>query len=516
MILPLDHRPALRTALRQLARGILAFYAHAYSPPRRPPGLGLGATLVLGFAAVAVISVLAMATGAPILAIGIANGARLVVREVRSDRAKRAAAPARAFTRSPDPIQVYGAAWSQAFLESRSLDRSRAESGADLLYRAAHQPPPALRIWTRSPRELFIAESLIQTMLDAVGQGVETTAAWEQALAEHQPDHADPAWAITVAHVGSQILAQTPLAPSVTRLSPADPESRLTDSPSLPIQNGIGKALHRTRAQRIAVMSQLRFEGRPEASEWVSRVGVARSHGMAHLAWHEYLRDTAGRAMPAEWSALGTMIRACDGWLLVRGAALFLEPPLRTVEDDQGRFHSDAGPAIVYADGFAVWAQHDVTLPRVAVESPADLTIDLLRASVFEDFERERQLIRIYGEARYRTEASATLDLIAAEPMPGMRRQLVEAYGVGRYATAVGEVIATDVDGLGQARRLWRVRRPNDDLMVLVEVANSTPEADGSREAFWLRVPPHISTCQGAVAWTFGVNEGEYRPLVET
>jgi len=183
MILPLDHRPALRTALRQLARGILAFYAHAYSPPRRPPGLGLGATLVLGFAAVAVISVLAMATGAPILAIGIANGARLVVREVRSDRAKRAAAPARAFTRSPDPIQVYGAAWSQAFLESRSLDRSRAESGADLLYRAAHQPPPALRIWTRSPRELFIAESLIQTMLDAVGQGVETTAAWEQALA---------------------------------------------------------------------------------------------------------------------------------------------------------------------------------------------------------------------------------------------------------------------------------------------------------------------------------------------
>jgi hypothetical protein len=50
----------------------------------------------------------------------------------------------------------------------------------------------------------------------------------------------------------------------------------------------------------------------------------------------------------------------------------------------------------------------------------------------------------------------------------------------------------------------------------MVEVANSTPEPDGSRHRYWLRVPPRVRTCQEAVAWTFGVREAEYRPLVET
>ena len=50
----------------------------------------------------------------------------------------------------------------------------------------------------------------------------------------------------------------------------------------------------------------------------------------------------------------------------------------------------------------------------------------------------------------------------------------------------------------------------------MVEVVNSTPEPDGSHATYWLRVPPDIRSAHAAVAWTFRLNEGTYRPLAET
>ena len=47
----------------------------------------------------------------------------------------------------------------------------------------------------------------------------------------------------------------------------------------------------------------------------------------------------------------------------------------------------------------------------------------------------------------------------------------------------------------------------------MVEVRNSTPEPDGSRKTYFLRVPPTVRTAREAVAWTFGLGAVEYRPL---
>ncbi len=91
-----------------------------------------------------------------------------------------------------------------------------------------------------------------------------------------------------------------------------------------------------------------------------------------------------------------------------------------------------------------------------------------------------------------------------------MRRLLIETYGPDRYVQAVGEIVHEDVDGLGQPRRLWRAARSGDEPLVMVEVRNSTPEADGSRRIYWLRVPPFMRDCQSAVAWTFGVTPDEF------
>jgi hypothetical protein len=40
---------------------------------------------------------------------------------------------------------------------------------------------------------------------------------------------------------------------------------------------------------------------------------------------------------------------------------------------------------------------------------------------------------------------------------------------------------------------------------------------DGGRfHTYWLRVPPHARTAKEAVAWTFGLSEQEYAPMVQT
>ncbi len=50
----------------------------------------------------------------------------------------------------------------------------------------------------------------------------------------------------------------------------------------------------------------------------------------------------------------------------------------------------------------------------------------------------------------------------------------------------------------------------------MVEVLNATPEPDGTRKTYFLRVPPTIGTARAAVAWTFNLEPLEYRPVVET
>ncbi len=45
---------------------------------------------------------------------------------------------------------------------------------------------------------------------------------------------------------------------------------------------------------------------------------------------------------------------------------------------------------------------------------------------------------------------------------------------------------------------------------VAVEVVNGTPEADGSRKRYFLRVPLRMLTARKAVAWTHGLADEQY------
>lgn len=176
-------------------------------------------------------------------------------------------------------------------------------------------------------------------------------------------------------------------------------------------------------------------------------------------------------------------LRASCGLVLAfHGVIHLLERPLAIRLDEQGRLHADEGPALAYADGTEAWAIHGVVVPKYVVSAPDRIDIGAI------DAERNAEV----------------------------RRILVERFGAERLVREGGaELVHEDATG-----RLWRRPLPEatwpEQPVVMVEVVNSTPEPDGSRKTYFLRVPPDTRTARAAVAWTFGMSEAEYQPVRET
>lgn len=112
-------------------------------------------------------------------------------------------------------------------------------------------------------------------------------------------------------------------------------------------------------------------------------------------------------------------------------------------------------------------------------------------------------------------EGQVQREQIEAERKVEARRVMIEKYGgLGRYLADVGaKEIHRDECGVLLERLV-----PYDRLCSVkaVRVVNSMPEPDGSRREYVLQVPRSCRTAREAVAWTFGLEAREYRPVVET
>lgn len=146
--------------------------------------------------------------------------------------------------------------------------------------------------------------------------------------------------------------------------------------------------------------------------------------------------------------------------------------------DDRGRAHSDAGPAVEFPDGYELFAWHGTIVEQDIIEHPESITIKRI------DSERNAEV----------------------------RRVLIERYGAEKYIKD-SDAYLRDADYCGN---LYSKALPGDEPLVMVEVTNSTAEPDGTLKRYFLRVPPETTTAREAVAWTFGMSEEEYFPIVET
>jgi len=146
--------------------------------------------------------------------------------------------------------------------------------------------------------------------------------------------------------------------------------------------------------------------------------------------------------------------------------------------DERGRFHCASGPAIRYATGWGLWFWHGIGVPREAIELPETLSVSHI--------EREANV--------------------------EVRRVMIERYGQGRFLMDAGATLVHE-DARG---KLWRKEVMGDEPIVMVQVRNATPEADGACKEYFLRVPSSMSKASDAVAWTFGLDARTYRPSAES
>ncbi len=93
-----------------------------------------------------------------------------------------------------------------------------------------------------------------------------------------------------------------------------------------------------------------------------------------------------------------------------------------------------------------------------------------------------------------------------------VRRVIIERIGLERLCDASGvEVLDQDRDAGGE-RRLLRLVLPEDEALVMVSV-----QCPSTSRRFVLRVPPTVTTCHEAVAWTAGFDDpSQYQPVAET
>jgi hypothetical protein len=152
--------------------------------------------------------------------------------------------------------------------------------------------------------------------------------------------------------------------------------------------------------------------------------------------------------------------------------------PVSVSFDEHARVHRLDGPAIEFEDGMGVYCWSGVNLSEEKFLLHSHLCV--------EDMQREEN----------------------AE----LRRVLIERYGEARFVQDAGaEEIHRDDFG-----RLLRKQLNNDEDIVMLCVTNATAESDGTFKEYFLRVPPHLTTARAAAAWTFGLDEKEYAPEVET
>ena len=152
--------------------------------------------------------------------------------------------------------------------------------------------------------------------------------------------------------------------------------------------------------------------------------------------------------------------------------------PIELHRDERARLHNVSGAAVLYADGWGVYSVHGVCVPSWIIEHKEQISV------------------------RH----------IADERNAEVRRVMLDMFGAERYLTESGaKEIGCDERGV-----LYRTDLPDDEPLVMVKVRNSTAEPDGTFKDYFLRVPPTMQTASQAVAWTFGMESQDYRPIAES
>lgn len=208
--------------------------------------------------------------------------------------------------------------------------------------------------------------------------------------------------------------------------------------------------------------------------KWQGAYGI---HDSSWIAYYDFVREL-GIEGTEPLDGILKVSTSCGWWWAFKNLCILSERPVELHRDNRSRLHNEDSACMRFSDNWSIFAWHGVLVPGYVILLPEPLTFSL----------------------------------IEAEPNAEVRRVLIERFGLENYLRE-GRVVKLHQDNCGI---LYRMNMENDEPIIVVRVKNSTPEPDGTIKEYFLRVPPNMVRARQAVAWTFGLTEEEYAPVVET
>ncbi len=391
-------------------------------------------------------------------------------------------------------MAAYAQRWTEIALSTDPADRPRAETAVRDIYRHGGLEPPATIVWCGSPLSMMLAQAVVTARLTAgnvaasvdSARGTVWESVWESILKSVRDSDGEGAGDNVRFSISWSIVNSVHMSIQHTGRSNA-PWFRIWGTVGDRVSLRVGASVqHRIRAAlRDGVRATVRV--RDSIVSGISDSVIDSFQDAPWLAYTRYCHDVLGLAAQTAPVSGRWELAQSAGWALPHENICFVsERPGVLNRDDRGRLHSLTGPACVYPDGWAIHAVHGVCVQRHVIEDPARITVE--RIDGLRNAEIRRVMIERYRHGEAVSGAKAYLRDAGAE-----RLDHDENYGT-----------------------LWRRNVRGDEPIVMVEVVNSTPEPDGSRKRYWLRVPPDMTTAREAVAWTFGMPAQEYAPDKET
>lgn len=175
------------------------------------------------------------------------------------------------------------------------------------------------------------------------------------------------------------------------------------------------------------------------------------------------------------WSEIG---KSCYWWAPYESTCFVSDRPTEIHLDTRERLHNLRGLAMAFSDGWSLYAIHGSFVSELLVMHPDEVGL--------EDLPLDESLEVLH----------ATIEMLGHE---------------GFLAAAKAQLVQEDDFG-----RLYRIQFHDCEPLLMVEVANATPDPDGTARRHLLRVPPETESAHEGVAWSFGRRVGDYGPVVQT
>lgn len=200
---------------------------------------------------------------------------------------------------------------------------------------------------------------------------------------------------------------------------------------------------------------------------------VYGSQDASWLSFYDFFFTEFPETFTSKLDGLKKMAEVCGWWSPYKTAAVFQDRPEVIKLDEEGLLHCEDGPAILYRDGYAVYAWRGIRIPGEWIENPESLTAEI--ALTWENVEQRRCACELLGWNNVLIALNARV--IDTNPNP-----------------MIGTLLEVDIPEIGDNERFLRV------------------ECGTGRE-FALPVPPETKTALEAQAWLNFCTEEEILDL---